>query len=113
MACHAKSPWVRYRHCRAQWRSPEAADIAILQRATARVWPELGFKFRRTTAGNLRVPDVSYYLPGSVKPDLDEDYPEMPPDLAAEVRSEGQGSALAPRAPGLPRRNRARAARSS
>ena len=55
------------------------------------VWPELGFKFRRTTAGNLRVPDVSYYLPGSVKPDLDEDYPEVPPDLAAEVRSEGQG----------------------
>ena len=51
--------------------------------------PELGFRFPRTSRGNLRVPDVSYYLPGYV-PDPDEDYPERAPDLAAEVRSKGQ-----------------------
>ena len=38
------------------------------------------------------MPDLSYYLPGYV-PDLDEDYPERAPDLAAEVRSKGQSSA--------------------
>ncbi|MEP7216746.1 MAG: Uma2 family endonuclease, partial [Anaerolineaceae bacterium] len=53
---------------------------------------ELGFRFPRTSLGNLRVPDVSYYLPGYV-PDLDEDYPERAPDLAAEVRSKGQSIA--------------------
>ena len=59
--------------------------------ATAQGKPrtELGFRFPRTSRGNLRVPDVSYYLPGYV-PDLDEDYPERAPDLGAEVRSKGQ-----------------------
>ena len=52
---------------------------------------ELGFRFPRTSRGNLRVPDVSYYLPGYV-PDPDEDYPERAPDLAAEVRSNGQST---------------------
>ncbi len=55
-------------------------------------WPELGFRFPRTTRGNLRVPDVAYYLPGSL-PDDDEDYPDRAPDLAAEVRSPGQSLA--------------------
>lgn len=52
-------------------------------------WPELGFRFPLTSRGNLRVPDVSYYLPGYV-PDPDDDYPDRAPDLAAEVRSKGQ-----------------------
>lgn len=53
---------------------------------------ELAFRFPRTSRGNLRVPDVSYYLPGYV-PDPDEDYPDRAPDLAAEVRSKGQSLA--------------------
>lgn len=53
---------------------------------------ELGFRFPRTSHGNLRVPDVSYYLPGYV-PNPDEDYPERAPDLAAEIRSKGQSLA--------------------
>ncbi len=59
--------------------------------ATAQGKPrtELGFRFPGTPRGNLRVPDVSYYLPGYA-PDASEDYPERAPDLAAEVRSRGQ-----------------------
>ncbi len=53
---------------------------------------ELGFRFPRTSRGNLRVPDVSYYLREHV-PNLDEDYPERAPDLAAEIRSKGQSMA--------------------
>jgi Uma2 family endonuclease len=84
-----QKPVGKIRHSRAQWLLPRLLDRHPATSAGS-PWPELGFKFRRTTAGNLRVPDVSYYLPGSVKPDLDEDYPETPPDLAAEVRSDGQ-----------------------
>lgn len=54
-----------------------------------RVIPELGFKFRRTTRGNLRVPDVSFYVRSPEHSEVD-DYPERAPDLAAEVRSKGQ-----------------------
>jgi len=85
-----QKPVGKVRHSRAQG-SLERLLILHLATRDGTNWPELGFKFRRTSAGNLRVPDVSYYLPGSVEPDSDEDYPEVPPDLAAEVRSQGQG----------------------
>jgi Uma2 family endonuclease len=55
-----------------------------------RAFVSLGFKFPLTTLGNLRVPDVSYYAPGSFDIDNEDDYPEVAPDLAAEVRSKGQ-----------------------
>lgn len=57
--------------------------------AKGRVLPEQGFRFPKSTSGNLRVPDLSYYLPEN-RPAVDEDYPERAPDLAAEVRSRGQ-----------------------
>jgi Uma2 family endonuclease len=50
----------------------------------------MGNKFPRTGVGNLRVPDVSFYLPERMDPAGDEDYPEQAPDLAAEIRSKGQ-----------------------
>ena len=83
-----QKPVGKKRHSIAQTRL-----LALLLRhpATSRGEPliELGFRFPRTSRGNLRVPDVSYYVPGSM-PDVDEDYPERAPDLAAEVRSKGQ-----------------------
>lgn len=56
-------------------------------------WPEPGLRFPNTAAGNLRVPDLSYYLPGNIDEDDDEDYPARPPDLCVEVRSMGQSAA--------------------
>src|SRR6185312_6324921 len=56
-----------------------------------RALTELGNRFPRTTLGNLRIPDFSYYLPGNLDPYSDEAYPERPPDLAVEVRSARQG----------------------
>ena len=85
-----QKPVGKMRHSRAQWLLPRLLDRHPATSAGS-PWPELGFKFRRTAAGNLRVPDVSYYLPGNIDPDSKEDYPEVAPDLAAEVRSEGQG----------------------
>jgi len=55
--------------------------------------PEPGSRFPNTAAGNLRVPDLSYYLPGNIDEDDDEDYPARPPDLCVEVRSKGQSAA--------------------
>ena len=52
---------------------------------------ELGNRFPKTSLGNLRVPDFSYYLPGNLDPNSDEDYPDRAPDLAAEIRSKRQG----------------------
>jgi Uma2 family endonuclease len=50
---------------------------------------ELGIRFVRTPRGNLRVPDVSYSLPGHE--DLSNArHPDRAPDLAAEVLSAGQ-----------------------
>lgn len=85
-----QKPLGKRRHSRAQWLLQKLLDRHPATSAGT-PWPELGFKFRRTTAGNLRVPDVSYYLPGNIDLDSDEPYPEVAPDLAAEVRSEGQG----------------------
>ncbi len=51
--------------------------------------PELGVRFPGTSLGNLRVPDIAFYLDAG-KLDPAEDYPVEPPDLAVEVRSEGQ-----------------------
>lgn len=53
---------------------------------------ELGVQFLRTARGNLRVPDVVYYLPENVDRS-DSKYPARAPDLAAEVISEGQSRA--------------------
>lgn len=53
-------------------------------------WPELGLRFPNTPAGNLRVPDLSYYLPGNIDEGDDEDYPARAPDLCVEVRSKGR-----------------------
>jgi len=55
-------------------------------------WPELGLRFPNTPAGNLRVPDLSYYLPGNIDEDAEEDYPARAPDLCVEVRSKGQAA---------------------
>jgi len=74
-------------HSRATWRLGRLLDRHPAT-AGGSVYPELGFRFARTTPGNLRVPDLSYYLPGH--DDDDSDYPERAPDLAVEVRSEGQ-----------------------
>ena len=57
--------------------------------ARGRVLTEQGFRFPRSGAGNLRVPDLSYYLQQN-RPPADEDYPERAPDFAAEIRSPGQ-----------------------
>ena len=57
-----------------------------------RILPEQGFRFPRTSLGNLRVPDLAYYVPQHM-PSADEDYPEKAPDLAAEIRSKGQSGA--------------------
>lgn len=67
------------------------AVLLRLHRATSdgRTLTEQGFRFPRTTLGNLRVPDVCFYLEVH-RPDPGEDYPDLPPDLAAEVRSKGQ-----------------------
>jgi len=84
-----QKPVAKGPHSRAQWLLPSllARDPAT---SPGSPWPELGFKFPRTSAGNLRVPDVSYYLPGHIDPLNPGDYPERPPDLAAEIRSQGQ-----------------------
>ncbi len=42
---------------------------------------------------NHRVPDVSWYRPGRLD-EVDGDYPDFAPDLAVEVRSEGQSLAF-------------------
>ena len=50
---------------------------------------ESGVKFPWAHKPNFRVPDVSYYLPeNDLNPD--EAYPDYPPDLGAEVRSDSQ-----------------------
>jgi Uma2 family endonuclease len=78
----------KWRHSIAQ---SNLAHLLRSHRATrsGRVIPELGFKFPRTTAGNLRVPDVSFYLQSPLHSEVD-DYPEQAPDLAVEIRSKGQ-----------------------
>src|SRR5689334_16874662 len=83
-----QKPVGKKRHSKAQWK------IGILLREhpatrSGTGWPELGFKFRRTTQGNLRVPDFAFYLPGN-EDDGSDDYPERAPDLAVEIRSERQ-----------------------
>ncbi|HMO53025.1 MAG TPA: Uma2 family endonuclease [Tepidiformaceae bacterium] len=50
---------------------------------------QLGIRFPRSRPGNLRVPDVAYYAEESAV-ETETDYPALPPDLAAEVRSQGQ-----------------------
>jgi len=64
--------------------------LLLLARSSAtsagRPLVELGV---RRGGANLRVPDISYYLPGN-EPGAAADYPERAPDLAVEVRSEGQ-----------------------
>lgn len=84
-----QKPVGKPRHSRAQAKL-FAALLTSPRTAAGTVWPELGFRFPRTTLGNLRVPSVSYYAPGSVDPQVLEGYPDRAPDLAAEVRSEGQ-----------------------
>ena len=83
-----QKPVGKKKHSRAQLNL-----IALLLRHPATesgtVWPELGIRFPALVRGNLRVPDVCYYLPGN-EDTSDEDYPDRAPDLAAEVRSKGQ-----------------------
>ena len=56
--------------------------------STGRAVTELGVRFPRARMGNLRVPDVAFYTDRAAI-NRDEDYPALPPDLAAEVRSQG------------------------
>ena len=83
-----QKPVGKTRHSRAQTNL-----ILLLARSPAtaggRPWVELGFRGSKVRPGNLRVPDVAFSLPGN-EPNDDEDYPGRAPDLAAEVRSEGQ-----------------------
>lgn len=80
-----QKPVGKLRHSRAQTNL-----LLLLARSPAtsagRPLVELGVRRGRA---NLRVPDVSYYLPGN-EPGAIADYPERAPDLAIEVRSEGQ-----------------------
>src|SRR5688572_24861239 len=57
--------------------------------ASGRTRAELSVRFPATARGNLRIPDVSYYLPGH-EDESGAKYPARVPDLAAEVLSEGQ-----------------------
>jgi Uma2 family endonuclease len=56
--------------------------------APGHIRPELGISFPSELAGNHRVPDVVYFLPDR-RPS--HPYPLLAPDLAVEIRSEGQG----------------------
>lgn len=62
----------------------------LLDEQTARghIRPELGISFPAGLRDNHRVPDVVYYRPERRPP---HPYPTEAPDLAVEVRSEGQG----------------------
>lgn len=55
---------------------------------------EQGFRFPRTSRGNLRVPDLCWYAPGVDDETDDSGYPARAPDLAVEVLSKGQGRAV-------------------
>lgn len=83
-----QKPVGKMRHSRAQ---TNMIGLLLTHPATrnGQTNAELGYRFPRTSLGNLRVPDVSYYLPGN-EAASDEDYPDRAPDLAAEVRSKGQ-----------------------
>jgi Uma2 family endonuclease len=87
-----QKPVGKRRHSKAQWRLTRLLDRHPAT-ADGAPWPELGFRFPRTSRGNLRVPDVSYYLFGSDTSSDDDDYPQKAPDLAAEIRSQGQSPA--------------------
>ena len=59
--------------------------------APGHIRPELGISFPSELVGNHRVPDVIYFRPGR-RPS--HPYPLVAPDLAVEIRSEGQGLEL-------------------
>ena len=83
-----QKPVGKLRHARAILR----LQVLLLQHpATASGLPlvELGSRYPATSAGNLRVPDLSFFLPGN-DPGAEASYPARAPDLAVEVRSEGQ-----------------------
>ncbi len=84
-----QKPVGKTRHARAQGR---LIRLLVLHPATSEgeAVPEQGFRFPSTTLGNLRVPDVAYYR-ANRRPSTEEDYPAVAPDLAAEIRSAGQG----------------------
>ena len=83
-----QKPVGKIRHSRAQ-RNLLVLLLRHPMTAAGTSWTELGFRFPRTSLGNLRVPDFSFFLP-PYQPDDEEDYPDRAPDLAAEVRSKGQ-----------------------
>ena len=68
--------------------------------APGHIRPELGISFPADLIGNHRVPDVVYFRPGR-RPS--HPYPVVPPDLAIEVRSEGQGLELVRKRLSFPR----------
>jgi len=64
--------------------------LALAERTRrGKVYTELGLPFEGFMPPNHRVPDLSYFLPGRDFPGPYPD-PAEPPDLVAEVRSEGQ-----------------------
>ncbi|GMV86248.1 MAG: hypothetical protein AMXMBFR80_21030 [Dehalococcoidia bacterium] len=74
--------------------------MLLMERAATKgrsAWPEPGLGIPDTPAGNLRVPDPSYHLPGH----LGEDYPARAPDLCVEVRSKGQAAPARQHRPAL------------
>ncbi len=86
-----RKPVGKKKHSRAQL-NMIALLLASPATTSGSVSPELGVRFPGAALGNLRIPDVSYYLPGH-EDTSDEDYPDRAPDLAVELRSKGQSLA--------------------
>jgi Uma2 family endonuclease len=82
-----QKPVAKLEHSRPQRRLLRFLEQDPATRA-GEAMPELGLPFPGARPGNHRVPDISYYRAGRRLPA--SGYPEEPPDLAVEIRSEGQ-----------------------
>jgi len=74
-------------HSRAQW------NLTLLlgthaQTKAGRGYTEVGYDFPGPLRDNHRVPDLSFYRPGRAR--QGEPYPTEMPDVAVEIRSQGQ-----------------------
>lgn len=64
--------------------------LARSEFASRGVWlTEQGINFPGDPRANHRVPDLSWFAPGRISLSM-QTYPDFPPDLAVEVRSDGQ-----------------------
>ncbi|MBA4179511.1 MAG: hypothetical protein C0506_02885 [Anaerolinea sp.] len=83
-----QKPVGKKKHSRAARRIARLLEDHPATRA-GEVLPELGMHWWGTARSDHRVPDVSYYAGGRR---VTEPYPDEPPDLVIEVRSEGQST---------------------